>query len=52
MSAMISAQGYSRTKKLLQLCNGWLMETRRPDGSPSIVYVEPNTQTIVDVDFR
>jgi hypothetical protein len=52
MSAMASAQGYSLTNKVLQLCNGWLMETKRPDGSPGIVYVEPKTQTIVDVDFR
>jgi len=51
MSAMISAQGYSLTNKVLQLCNGWLMETKRPDGSRGIVYVEPKTQTIVDVDF-
>jgi hypothetical protein len=52
MSAMVSAQGYSLTNKVLQLCNGWLMETKRPDGSPGIVYAEPKTQTIVDVDFR
>ena len=32
--------------------NGWLMETKHPDGSPCIAYVEPKTRTIVDVDFR
>jgi hypothetical protein len=52
MSAMVAAQGYSLTNKVLQLCNGWLMETKRADGSPGIVYVEPKTKTIVDVDFR
>jgi hypothetical protein len=52
MSAMVAAQGYSLTNKVLQLCNGWLMETKRPDGSPGIVYVEPKTKSIVDVDFR
>jgi hypothetical protein len=31
MSAMVSAQGYSLTNKVLQLCNGWLMEARRPE---------------------
>jgi hypothetical protein len=44
--------GSSLTNKVLQLCNGWLMETKRADGSPGIVYVEPKTKTIVDVDFR
>jgi hypothetical protein len=51
MSAMASAQGYSLTNKVWQLCNGWLMEGKRANGSPAILYVEPKTQTIVDVDF-
>jgi len=42
----------SLTNKVLQRCNGWLMETERADGSSCIIYVEPKTQTIVDVDFR
>jgi hypothetical protein len=50
MSAMASAQGYSLTNKVWQLCNGWLMEAKRANGSPAILYVEPRTQTIVDVD--
>lgn len=51
MSALASAQGYSLTNKVWQLCNGWLMEGKRANGSPAILYVEPKTQTIVDVDF-
>jgi hypothetical protein len=51
MSAMASAQGYSLTNKVWQLCNGWLMEGKRANGSTAILYVEPKTQTIVDVDF-
>ena len=52
MSAMASAQGYSLTNKVLQTCNGWLMEARRADGSPTILLGDPKTQTIVDADFR
>jgi len=52
MSAMASAQGYSLTNKVLQTCNGWLMEGKRADGSPAILFVDPKTQTIVDADFR
>jgi hypothetical protein len=51
MSALASGQGYSLTNKVWQLCNGWLMEGKRANGSPAILYVEPKTQTIVDVDF-
>jgi hypothetical protein len=51
MSALVSAQGYSLTNKVWQVCNGWLMEAKRPNGSPAIVFVDPKTQTIVDVDF-
>ena len=51
MSAMASAQGYSLTNKVWQLCNGWLMEAKRANGSPAILFVDPKTQTIVDVDF-
>jgi hypothetical protein len=52
MSALVSAQGYSLTNKVLQTCNGWLMEAKRRDGSPAVVFVDPKTQTIVDADFR
>jgi hypothetical protein len=48
MSAMASAQGYSLTNKVWQLCNGWLIEAKRVNGSPAILYVEPRMQTIVD----
>src|SRR5215831_11199417 len=34
MSALVSAQSYSLTNKVLQTCNGWLMEAKRPDGHP------------------
>ena len=51
MSAMASAQGYSLTNKVWQLCNGWLMEAKRANGSPAILFVDPKTQTLVDVDF-
>ena len=51
MSALVSAQGYSLTNKVWQVCNGWLMEAKRANGSPAIVFVDPKTQTIVDVDF-
>jgi hypothetical protein len=52
MSAMASAQGYSLTNKVWQLCNGWLMEAKRANGSPAILFVDPKTQTLVDVDFN
>ena len=52
MSALVSAQSYSLTNKVLQTCNGWLMEAKRPDGSPAILFVDLKTQTIVDADFR
>jgi hypothetical protein len=52
MSALVSGQGYSLTNKVLQTCNGWLMEAKRPDGSPAVVFVDPKTQTIIDADFR
>lgn len=52
MSTLVSAQGYSLTNKVLQTCNGWLMEAKRADGSPAVVFVDPKTQTIVDADFR
>ena len=52
MSTLVSAQGYSLTNKVLQTCNGWLMEAKRPDGSPGVGFVDPKTQTIVDADFR
>jgi hypothetical protein len=52
MSALVSAQGYSLTNKVLQTCSGWLMEAKRGDGSPAVVFVDPKTQTIVDADFR
>ena len=52
MSALTSARGYSLTNKVLQTCNGWLMEGKRADGSPAVLFVDPKTQTIVDGDFR
>jgi hypothetical protein len=51
MSALVAKQGYSMTNKVWQLCNGWLMEAKRGNGSTGLIYVEPKTQTIVDVDF-
>ena len=51
MSVLASAQGYSLTNKVWQVCNGWLMEAKRANGSPAILFVDPKTQTIVDVDF-
>ena len=51
MSAIASAQGYSLTNKVWQLCNGWLMEGKRANGSPAILFVDPKTQRLVDVDF-
>jgi len=52
MSALASAQGYSLTNKVLQTCNGWLMEAKRADGSPAVLFVDPKARTIVDADFR
>jgi len=52
MNALVSAQGYSLTNKVLQTCNGWLMEAKRADSSPAVVFVDPKAQTIVDADFR
>jgi hypothetical protein len=52
MSALVSAQGYSLTNKVIQTCNGWLMEAKRADGSPAVIFVDPKAQTIVDADFR
>jgi hypothetical protein len=51
MSDLVAKQGYSLTNKVWQLCNGWLMEAKRGNGSTGLIYVEPNTQTIVDIDF-
>ena len=51
MSALVAKQGYSMTNKVWQLCNGWLMEAKRGNGSTALIYVEPKTQTIVDVNF-
>ena len=48
----LRATRHSLTNKVLQTCNGWLMEAKRPDGSPAVVFVDPKTQTIVDADFR
>jgi hypothetical protein len=36
MSAMASVQGYSLTNKVWQVCNGWVMEAKRANGSPAI----------------
>jgi len=49
---LASAQGYSFTNKVLQTCNGWLMEGKRGDGSPAVLFADPKMQTIVDTDFR
>jgi hypothetical protein len=51
MSALVAKQGYSMTNKVWQLCNGWLMEAKRGNGSTGLIYVEPKTATIVDIDF-
>jgi hypothetical protein len=51
ISAMASAQGYSLTNKVWQLCNGWLMEAKKANGSPAILFVDPKTQTLIDIDF-
>src|SRR5215467_10628501 len=51
MSTLAAAQGYSLTNKVWQLCNGWLMEAKRANGSPAILFVGPKTRTIIDADF-
>ena len=51
MSALVAKQGYTMTNKVWQLCNGWLMEAKRGNGSTGLIYVEPKTETIVDIDF-
>jgi hypothetical protein len=52
MSELVSAQGFSLTNKVWQVCNGWLMDAKRADGSVALLYVEPKTRTIVDVNFE
>ena len=52
MSELVSAQGFSLTSKVWQVCNGWLMDAKRADGSVALLYVEPKTRTIVDVNFN
>ena len=52
MSELVSAQGFSLTNKVWQVCNGWLMDAKRRDGSVALLYVDPKTQTIVDVNFN
>ena len=32
MSELVSAQGFSLTNKVWQVCNGWLMDAKRADG--------------------
>ena len=52
MSELVSAQGFSMTNKVWQVCNGWLMDAKRADGSVALLYVEPKTRTLVDVNFN
>ena len=52
MSNLVSAQGFSLTNKVWQVCNGWLMDAKRKDGSVALLYVDPKTQTLVDVNFN
>ena len=52
MSSLVSAQGFSLTNKVWQVCNGWLMDAKRKDGSVALLYVDPKTQTLVDVNFN
>src|SRR6476661_7819248 len=52
MSELVSAQGFSLTNKVWQVCNGWLMDAKRADGSVALLYVEPKTRTLVDVNFN
>jgi hypothetical protein len=52
MSELVSAQGVSLTNKVWQVCDGWIMEAKRNNGSIAILYVEPKTRTLVDIDFN
>ncbi len=52
MSELVSSQGFSLTNKVWQVCNGWIMEAKRGNGSIAILYVEPKTRTLVDIDFN
>ena len=52
MSALVSAQGFSMTNKVWQVCNGWIMDAKRADGSVALLYVEPKTKTVVDINFN
>ena len=52
LSSLVSAQGFSMTNKVWQVCNGWIMDAKRADGSVALLYVEPKTRTIVDVNFN
>ena len=52
MSSLVSAQGFSLTNKVWQVCNGWLMDAKRKDGSVALLYVDPKTQTLIDVNFN
>jgi hypothetical protein len=52
MSDLVSAQGFSLTNKVWQVCNGWIMDAKRKDGSVALLYVEPKTRTLVDVNFN
>jgi hypothetical protein len=49
----MTASSVNRPVRLLtwQLCSGWLMEAKRANGSPAILFVDPKTQTLIDVDF-
>jgi hypothetical protein len=52
ISALASAQGFSITNKVWQVCTGWIMEGKRADGSMALLYVEPKTKTLVDINFN
>ena len=52
MSELVSAQGFSLTNKVWEVCNGWIMDAKRADGSVALLYVEPKTRTLVDVNFN
>ena len=52
MSSLVSAQGFSLINKVWQVCNGWPMDAKRKDGSVALLYVDPKTQTLVDVNFN
>ena len=51
MSDLASAQGFSLTGKVWQVCNGWIIDAKRADGSVALLYVEPKTRTVVDMNF-